>query len=139
METHFVCKILRLGFSYKSISWSVDVSVFVFFMFFNTFFFLHWSLIQSPLQPCENCALVLLVGVTVYSKVSCIKFNIVVSFILDSFFIFYMETSAGTRTACRTITVWIMKIPCKVSNFSNVFFSFPTEARHTGLFWKGLI
>lgn len=69
----------------------------LFFMFFNIIFFFADLLVKAHFSY-EDCAIVVLsVVMTVCSKVSSIKFNIVVSFIWILFF-FYVDISTGTRT-----------------------------------------
>lgn len=94
----------------------------LFFMFFNfILFFCCWSHSQSPLQlwglrhrdafGSHDC---LLQGVKHKIQYCC--------FIYFGFFFHLLCGNKCRYTYCRTFTVWIMKIPCKVSNFSNVFF-----------------
>lgn len=68
----------------------------LFFMFFNIIFFFVADLLVKAHFSYEDCAIVMLsVVMTVCSKVSSIKFNIVVSFIWFLFF-FYVDISTGT-------------------------------------------
>lgn len=119
MEINFVCKI-RLGFGYKY-QFEVLMCLCLFFMFFNIIFFFVADLLVKAHFSYEDCAIVmLLVVMTVCSKVSSIKFNIVVSFIWFLFF-FYVDISTGTYTYC--CHRWIMKMPCQVSKLFRIFFS----------------